>query len=258
MIEEHGDLKSPTDDAVLWRFMDFTKYVTILDTSKLYFTQAKRMEDNYEGLLPRRNAESQRKQIEDLPFPPEVKQKLLKEIQTISMSSLMRESCYLSCWHMNPHESAAMWKLYLSSNEGVAVRTTFAAMKRAFANTPDVIQAAIVQYIDYTSDQFSLHNGFIPIIHKRLSFAHESEIRLIWWSLGNSEQCDNVWQSGSHFRPATLPGRQVAVSVGELISEVFVSPTSQQWFRDLVESVTRKYGFPFPVIKSNLYSDPVW
>jgi hypothetical protein len=63
MIEDNADLISPPDDAVLWRFIDFTKYVSLLDTSKLYFAQAKKMEDRYEGRLPKRMAELTRSEL---------------------------------------------------------------------------------------------------------------------------------------------------------------------------------------------------
>ena len=35
----------------------------------------------------------------------------------------------INCWHMNDHESAAMWKLYLKSNEGIAVQSTYETLR---------------------------------------------------------------------------------------------------------------------------------
>lgn len=35
-----------------------------------------------------------------------------------------RDLMYVSSWHMNEHESTAMWRLYLKSDEGLAIRTT--------------------------------------------------------------------------------------------------------------------------------------
>lgn len=32
---------------------------------------------------------------------------------------------YISCWHMNEYESAAMWKLYAKSSDAIAIQTTF-------------------------------------------------------------------------------------------------------------------------------------
>ena len=41
------------DDAVLWRYMDFTKFVSLLEKSSLFFARADKLEDPFEGYLPR-------------------------------------------------------------------------------------------------------------------------------------------------------------------------------------------------------------
>jgi Protein of unknown function (DUF2971) len=254
MIEPHREMTHPPDDAVMWRFMDFTKYVSLLETGRLFFPQAKTMDDNYEGLLPKMTMELRRNAIEELSVSPVAKEHL--QTHSNFPSLMARETCYISCWHQNPHESAAMWKLYAPSGEGVAVRTSFQHLKSAFSATKDLLFAAVVNYIDYTKEVFGTHNAFIPILHKRKSFSHEAEVRLIWWAVVNGPSC--TWLPGSP-SPSPYPsGQCVAVSVAELLQEVFVSPTAGPWLRDLVESITRKYGISCPVRRSDLYSDPVW
>jgi len=44
----------------------------------------------------------------------------------------MRRYVFVNPWHKNEFESAAMWKLYLKSEEGVAIRTTVERLKHAF------------------------------------------------------------------------------------------------------------------------------
>jgi len=39
----------PSPNAQLWRYMDFTKYVSLLSSRALYFTRADQFEDTYEG-----------------------------------------------------------------------------------------------------------------------------------------------------------------------------------------------------------------
>ena len=39
MYTEHEAFNPPPDDAVLWRYMDFTKFVSLLDRSALFFTK---------------------------------------------------------------------------------------------------------------------------------------------------------------------------------------------------------------------------
>jgi hypothetical protein len=119
-----------------------------------------------------------------------------------------------------------MWDLYLASKrEGVAIRTTFGDIRRAFRDTKDDIQVGVVRYIDYTKDWFSMRNLFIPITHKRMSFAHESEVRLIWWSMSTCNRAitDDGWDTpGCHDWPCPHPGRRVPVSLPDLIQQVYV------------------------------------
>ena len=39
MYEESPFCNPPPDDAVLWRYMDFTKFVSVLDKKALFFQQ---------------------------------------------------------------------------------------------------------------------------------------------------------------------------------------------------------------------------
>lgn len=39
----------PDKDSRLWRYMDFTKYVSMLSTSGLYFSRADSFDDHFEG-----------------------------------------------------------------------------------------------------------------------------------------------------------------------------------------------------------------
>ena len=40
----------------------------------------------------------------------------------------------------------------------------------------------MVKYVDYDKVPIALGNHFFPFVHKRLSFAHETELRAIIWS----------------------------------------------------------------------------
>ena len=58
---------------------------------------------------------------------------------------------FISCWHRSEYESAAMWKLYLKSDEGVAISTTCDRLSRCFKDgTPHDIFIGEVDYLDYT------------------------------------------------------------------------------------------------------------
>jgi hypothetical protein len=97
---------------------------------------------------------------------------------------------------------------------------------------------------------------------KRLSFKHEREVRVgtfrndvnikyfddLGWlkvpPLGTT--VENILQT---------PGRKgiyVGIDVSELIHSVVVSPLSPDWFSDLVISSSKKLGYEFQVIPSEM------
>jgi hypothetical protein len=59
---------------------------------------------------------------------------------------MVQKNYLVSCWHMNEHESAAMWSLYLRSNEGVCIQSTY---RRLRSGLPKCVFIGEVNYIDY-------------------------------------------------------------------------------------------------------------
>ena len=43
MYQEHPSFNPPSDNATLWRYMDFTKFVSLLDKSALFFVRADKL-----------------------------------------------------------------------------------------------------------------------------------------------------------------------------------------------------------------------
>ena len=49
--KKRDGIKSPKDDAVLWRYMDFTKFVDLLDKRALWFARVDTFKDPFECSL---------------------------------------------------------------------------------------------------------------------------------------------------------------------------------------------------------------
>ena len=107
----------------------------------------------------------------------------------------------------------------------------------------------MVQYIDYEKTPISFSNGFFPFVHKRLSFAHENELRAVIWRVDHINEPQI---------PAGSTSACVNVSPAELIKAIHVSPTAPRWFGELVEQVAQRYGLQVPVVRSNLYDRPTF
>lgn len=238
MYKEHPAFEKPQDEDVrIWRYMDFTKFVSLLDRKALFFPRSDKLPDPFEGSYSKPIAEAlkgkdQLRKLLSLPY-----KKLKKFI-------------FINSWHMNEYESAAMWKLYLKSDEGVAIQSTFKRLvKSVDSHAEHDIFIGRVKYIDYETQWFPQNNIFYAFLHKRRSFVHENELRAIVLrfrkKLPTPEEGLDV-------------GLYIDVDLEALIENVFVSPTSPRWFSDLVVSVVKRYELNKNVIQSSLAKGPVY
>src|SRR4051794_23331256 len=98
--------------------MDFAKYVALLQSRSLYFARADQFDDPFEGASPQTKV-AQRSQWYSAPeWQTENGSKAVAMMPQIYESS--RRWTYISCWHANEMESAAMWRLYARSHEAIA------------------------------------------------------------------------------------------------------------------------------------------
>ena len=57
MYVEHSAFESPTDEnAQIWRYLDFTKFVDLLDRRALFFARVDELTDQFEGSLTKADA----------------------------------------------------------------------------------------------------------------------------------------------------------------------------------------------------------
>ena len=57
-VTDHPDFKQPSNPNIkIWRYMDFTKYVSMLDLGGLYFRRFHLLDDRFEGSYARANIE---------------------------------------------------------------------------------------------------------------------------------------------------------------------------------------------------------
>src|SRR5262249_51543031 len=89
-----------------------------------------------------------------------------------------RQRYVVNCWHQNDHESAAMWKLYLKSDEGVAVASSPEKLRDSIHDAGYLMNIGSIEYVEFDSYSF-FNNIFAPVMRKRKSFAHEHELRIV-------------------------------------------------------------------------------
>lgn len=296
----HPLIQTPVnEEARAWRYMDFAKFVSLLVKREMFFCNLEVLarNDPHEGLLSFPNyRHRQWKSLSDLTeeetkkifFGDEEWTEENKRIQFESTRNAKeywarrryydRRAYSINCWHMNDHESAAMWTQYAGTGPGVAITSTFSRILRAFSKTSDRIFVGLVRYHDWLNDEVDSTFGF-PL-SKRMSFSHEQELRLIYWNLETQHSLNGVFEKLSRhtmdhlFRRISGPidwdivnveasrvkfgdGLSIPLDIDMLIDEVYVSPTSGKWFLELIQEICKKFGLSRTPIYSDIHSAPI-
>lgn len=224
----------------IWRYMDFTKFVDLLSTNSLFFCRSDKFDDPFEGSVPKKHYENR---VNELTMQPSLfgNEKELYE----KYGEELRKYVYINCWHINDSESAALWKLYLQSHEGVAIKSTREKLSESISKFSFPVWSVPVKYIDYEHDDVPVPSNMAPYRYKRKSFEHEKELRAIVFA-------DSSDGNGNKVQPLSEAGISVPCDLNHLIEHVTVSPTSTPWFAELVANVVKTYGYEFPVKKSSI------
>jgi len=256
MYKEHPVCSKPDDENMpIWRYMDFTKLVSLLEKKALFFIKGDMLSDQFEGSYPIPNVESRAANLTGLSE---------ENIKALSRQlCLSKKLVYINSWHMNHCESAAMWKLYLQSNEGIAIKSTIKRLGECFdkADTK-IVSIGKVKYIDYDIDKIPESNLLYPFFHKRMSFQHELELRAAVLHIAPEFITDKIDEKGNGELDLTkeckATGLYIAVDLETLVDKIYVSPTAEEWFYELTKSVVAKYTLEKDVKKSDLTRDPVY
>lgn len=228
--------------------MDFTKFVATVEYSGLFFPRCRQFDDPFEGSFPRANEPIRRESLVALHLRPKLISARLSNRS--SFYQWHRHWVLASCWHMGPCESAALWRLYSKTADAVCIVSTYQRLRDGL---PGEVLIGEVTYIDY--DEATLEEGNVnfPFVHKRLSFAHERELRALIWDTNWPRTPEGGVDTG--YIPPD-PGRWVSCDLVRLVERIVVAPESPDWFQELVRRVAARYALPADVRRSSLDSAP--
>lgn len=251
----HRPYEVPESQNRLWRYMDFTKYMSLLSTGKMYFSRSDHFYDVFEGAKGYlSNKEKWDKHYynffrENIINPPnsnacpysteEVDRQAKELLAHLTENGAMdKKSTFISCWHENERESEAMWRLYSSFlPNAIAIKTSYERLYTSLGKNPEIMIGR-VKYIDYRDSFSDINSSFW---RKRKSFEHEKEVRAMMIDHKDSGV-----------------GKSVECNLETLIEEVLISPTSPQWFYELVSDINKKFELNVPVKKSELLELPFY
>lgn len=243
--------KRCSPETVLWRYMDFAKFVALLEQQGIHFARADRLGDAFEGatgnasMRPQWDAYYLEYFRDSMRRPPAGYQPLSAEKIELEAHRLLgemsegwtkqRHETFVSCWHANAGESEALWRLYCPPpTAGVAIATTAQRLVDELGNAP--FKLGRVYYIDMRTEFPGIHDR---IFAKRKSLAHESEVRAV-----------------INKPAATELGLVVPVRLADTLLGVVPSPFAPDWFPGLVQALLARFGLTLPVVQSELVAEP--
>lgn len=256
------------DETPIWRYMELPKLLAMLSSKTMWFAKAALFEDGYEGFC-----KVQRREMPPHdPLSKAVTRTDANGRRQISFTELVvdmarrsaeyfdnaRQHLYVNSWCIGD-ESMAMWQIYGSGGQGVAVKSTVGQYRRAARFNVREEQCAFgpVEYdLDLTSSpdlNLDLREGSVPApgpgvwerllrlaFHKRTCFEYEREWRA---ALYQDRRPDGA-------------GCNIDFDLDQLISSVCVGPRTDAFFADVVAAVMEKFGLSKPLEQSVLLQPP--
>jgi hypothetical protein len=251
--------KEPAPTGTLWRYLDLAKFISLLEESALYFCRGDNfLNDPFEGATGFKSMQPFWEQKEREGLIESIKgssqrgyiQQGMDEAAIIELADKSRAAIrefrgkfkptriFITCWHLNPVESEAMWQIYSRRNEYmVVIKTTAERLDKALGEHSDN-EIGEVNYVDYK--HFYAPPDY-PFWYKRQSFEHEHEVRAVIDTLHITVDAKGI------FEPVNLE---------VLIEKIVIAPKSPDWFEDLVRSITLRYNKKFEILRSEMDAEP--
>lgn len=260
MIESHPCLINAGGDLILWRYLSFEKFRSLLiDKGLFFFCRLDKFSDPYEGSVPRREVEFRVNEARKYAARYNLKFSIEKDDKPIAdVHRRSKRTTIVNCWHINQNESDAMWQLYLKDNEGVAIQTNLSSLIPLMDGIPSKISPSKIRYINYGADIWydSTHypvrdyNFLTPFVHKRIEFEYESEFRF-FIEVQEAEQDENYWES----QPIHI-GKIITIDVSKLVEKVIFSPTADTKVKEKLVNLAIENDYNFIFEESQLNCEP--
>jgi len=247
----HSDFLTPSDQTVVWRYMDFPKFIHLLETSTLWFCRLDVLEDP---------AEASFTDAEVLRLTHEEERESERHLGPILLNvpALMRVTTFVNCWRAGRDESMAMWDLYGRASGSIAVKSTIGHLKHAVESLSDEVYVGEVRYVDPEAICFN-GNALAMCVRKSLSYRHETEVRMLIWRPGiapaslASQRTPASWRAAlDELKPTIPPGIPVRINLAATIAEVVVGPREPEWLRNMVPDLLKRYDLRQKVSFSTL------
>lgn len=221
-------------DTPIYRIMPIHRFLQLLEGKKLTLVRPKKWDDPFENVLL--NSSFQ-----------------MSDGKTVTIAA--RDYVYGQCWTLHS-ETDAMWRIYSHNKDGVRVSTTprklltaLETIEPKFHNIKCFIGK--VEYICEDQLEEKLRNVYLfdtngsgiaeSLLYKRVEFAHENEIRLIY-SADESSANSDIFEFN--------------VNPNELLDTVLFDPRMEKNLRQAYVLAINAIGCSAKIETSKLYDTP--
>lgn len=234
-----------SNDAVIWKYMDISKFISLISRNSLWLARADTFKDEHEGVFP-----LEMQQTLDLIYKKfEEKGELINGPinSTSDFQQYLIKNAYISCWHQNLEENMVMWEIYGRTSNSIAIRTT----------VQDLIDSLNIKDLRKIGSRIA----FEPVIYenpedvpgeldydtpffiKRPHFHFEKEMRLYLSSYSIQDPNSD-----------TPLGYEIPINIDNLIKEIFVHPDAADWFLCATQALVDQFKLSKEV-KKGLYGN---
>jgi len=222
-----------SDDEKLWRYMDISKFISMLDSNAIWLARVDTVKDKHEGRFHddmRKMIDAAYRNFSDTDKSP---------IENADdFQDYLVKNTFISCWHKNFDENMVMWEIYGRDNSSLAVQTTVGRIRSNIDTSKLNGWSLIMKDIDYkNADEVQ---GVIKyeecFFRKRRHYVYEREVRISLDKYNKDAPIKN-----------TPYGYLLPCKLNLTIENILVHPDCEDWFLKVVESICNKYKICAPI-----------
>lgn len=269
----------PCESTILWRYIDFGKFVSMLLTKSLYFTKVSKFNDPFEGAIGiMDNKSSYDKSMifalvvaqltapnnNNPPLPPskEITDRALKIVDDLEKGTISDEdkeivsNAQKLSSELEAHRTEKRDMIYVNcwhenEFESDAMWTLYSkditnavAIKTTYQKLYEALNRdplIDIGRVNYINFNKAFSSNNSTQWYKRKSFSHENEVRAVLINETRRE----------------LDGVPIDVDLDILIDSIYISPYAGNWFVDIVKDVLKKYNLDKQVFHSDMAKQPL-
>lgn len=222
-----------SDDEMLWRYMDLSKFISMLDSNAIWLARTDTVKDKHEGRFP---DDMKRMIIDAYRSFPDTDESPVKDAD--DFQDYLVKNTFISCWHRNFDESMVMWEIYGGNNSSIALQTTVGKIHLNTDTSKLHGHSLIMKKIDYkNADEIQGEIKYEEcFFRKRRHYSYENEVRI---SLDTYNR---------YLPTKDAPyGYSLPCKLDLIIEGILAHPDCSDWFLKVVNSICGKYGVHVPV-----------